>query len=582
MASKRQNNENIVNKCTLRQIHGSTFNALFPRSFLQPNLDPSRLCIPLREIQKDNSFAVGHVLLGFTKCGEYLLSYFKEIQELVTVTFGLPSNSYKYTMHWWKFNLRKPLQQVSHVSLFVGEVITDELLLNVCHTLNDNRILVHGCAYPSKDEQCKQCYVTICPSPPATSAMSCEDTWVVHMKYNLLPPFPLFIPLWQLKIKDTVILNTVDSILAITVIPCAKHKTTNPDVNDKKSEENGRLNHRKPKTSCVNSLVTDSKVEPKISEEEAKLCIVGTTMAVDVSNEVKIRSKDAPEKTIFSCIECSTCCESNNLTFNCDHFIKPNLNNNREIEIAPQSTGCSECNRNKSIKGEFPNNTRKSFSSFNFKTFSVGADSEEVENTSTSIVIDGTSYLDIQITTATDSPYKLLECLQDKIEMKDHETPCIHTRVVSLDVERYINEALNTSDELKGKYWLLRNYSTLLVDVCEGSQSVIMHVVVLISVQDNIEKLTKREISSFSLLLTWSIITGEVKSLNISSSSNEAVAKSDELIFKEGCKTVVDLRRKYFVPRGLSAVQVLSNHNVLTGKTLEFIKHPFQPIAIVL
>ncbi|CAB3999833.1 Hypothetical predicted protein [Paramuricea clavata] len=142
MGSKRRKNENILNKCVLRQVHGGTFNAQFPRSCLQPNLDLTRLCIPLCDIQKDNSFAVGHVLLGFTKCGEYLMSYYKELQD--DVSFGLPM--YKYTLHWWKFNLRRPLQQVCHVLLFVGEVITEDLLLIVCHTLNDNRILVHGYA----------------------------------------------------------------------------------------------------------------------------------------------------------------------------------------------------------------------------------------------------------------------------------------------------------------------------------------------------------------------------------------------------------------------------------------------------
>jgi hypothetical protein len=60
------------------------------------------------------------------------------------------------------------------------------------------------------------------------------------------------------------------------------------------------------------------------------------------------------------------------------------------------------------------------------------------------------------------------------------------------------------------------------------------------------------------------------------------MAKNDKQIFKEGCKIVADLQRKYFVPGGLSAVQAFSNHNVFTGKTLGFIKHPFQPIAIVL
>ena len=60
------------------------------------------------------------------------------------------------------------------------------------------------------------------------------------------------------------------------------------------------------------------------------------------------------------------------------------------------------------------------------------------------------------------------------------------------------------------------------------------------------------------------------------------MAKTDKQIFKEGCKTVADLHKKYFVPRGLSSVQAFSNQNVLDGKTVDLVKHPFQPIAIVL
>lgn len=380
--------------------------------------------------------------------------------------------------------------------------------------------------YPSRDEQCRQCYVTICLSPPGTSTTSLDDTWVVHMKYNLLPPFPLFIPPIQLKLKDTVILNTVDSILAITVSPCAEHKTTKPNSRNQTCGENSRSNFEKAKTYCVNDLVTDSKVDilkncsekfpvsvkdvdcklSNVSGEETEICIQETIKADDipsidrmVPNEVEIPNKDAPHKTeispSLSCTECSTCCQSNNLSLNCVHLIMSNLvNNNQEIDNDTQSIGYNGVNSNKSVKDEECSNTisgSSHLSSFSFKTFSIDTDSEMIENTSTSTVIDGTSYLDIQITTVADTPYKLLECLQDNVEMQDHTTPCIHTRVVSLDVERCIIEALNTSEELKGKYWVLRNYSTLLMDVCESSQCVIMHIVILISVQDYFENATK-------------------------------------------------------------------------------------------
>ena len=377
--------------------------------------------------------------------------------------------------------------------------------------------------YPGRDEQCRQCYVTICPCPPAVTTVSPDDTWVVHMKYNLLPPFPLFIPFVQLKLKDTVILNTVDSVLAITVSRCAEHKTSKTTQT---CRENNSSNGLKLKTNCMSSLVVNSTCDileeytektpvsvNKVVEglciddssacgHEGKICREEPVKANEmqreeraVLHEIENLCEDVHRRTVNDKTsvypECSSCCQSNGLTktLNCDQSIVSSVINNNEEILKKDCNG-----RNKTVKDdEYSNKISKSahLTSFSFKTFSVGTDLAVTENASHSTVIDGTSYLDIQITTVTDTPYNLLECLQDDIGMKDHTSPCMHTRVLSLDVERYINEALNTSDQLKGKYWVLKNYSTLLVDVCEGSQCVIIHIVILISVQEATEKATK-------------------------------------------------------------------------------------------
>lgn len=51
-----------------------------------------------------------HVLLGFTKSGEYLMSYCQKIES--DNAFGF--SSYTYTLHWWRFNLMKPLHEVAN------------------------------------------------------------------------------------------------------------------------------------------------------------------------------------------------------------------------------------------------------------------------------------------------------------------------------------------------------------------------------------------------------------------------------------------------------------------------------------
>ena len=84
-----------------------------------------------------------------------------------------------------------------------------------------------------------------------------------------------------------------------------------------------------------------------------------------------------------------------------------------------------------------------------------------------------------------------------------------------------------------------------------------------------------------SCLLSWDIVNGEVSTFDVSQLLDQ-MKKSDKQVFEESNKKVVDLRTKYFIPCGLIGIQAFSNHTVFTGKSLNIIKHPFQPIAVVL
>ena len=81
------------------------------------------------------------------------------------------------------------------------------------------------------EDFCRPCYVSILPSlPPSTTA---SQQYSLHFKFDLMPPFPSFIPSLSLQIPsksciflftchttcsihtDCVILNTGDSIIAL-------------------------------------------------------------------------------------------------------------------------------------------------------------------------------------------------------------------------------------------------------------------------------------------------------------------------------------------------------------------------------
>ena len=102
-----------------------------------------------------------HVVLGFSECGNYLISYCCQI------SLAPPTTFYHYSLHWWHFDLYKRLHLVSSENpfpyaqsmkftlsfkvgsydLFRDEVINRELHLIVCQSIGQQDVVVLGCRY---------------------------------------------------------------------------------------------------------------------------------------------------------------------------------------------------------------------------------------------------------------------------------------------------------------------------------------------------------------------------------------------------------------------------------------------------
>ena len=90
----------------------------------------------------------------------------------------------------------------------------------------------HHVRHSVKDDydQSHQCFVTVCAGPSPHPCLSCnyaplgrvtdkclKHSFVVHFKYDLMPPFPMFNPSLSLKMLDTVLFNTGDFLMALKV-----------------------------------------------------------------------------------------------------------------------------------------------------------------------------------------------------------------------------------------------------------------------------------------------------------------------------------------------------------------------------
>ena len=82
---------------------------------------PGRLAFFIRDAVPMSALAAGHVFLGFSKCGQYLLSYTQTTTEGDQL-FDLVNFNYYYRLHWWLFLPYAKARKVAEVTLFANQV----------------------------------------------------------------------------------------------------------------------------------------------------------------------------------------------------------------------------------------------------------------------------------------------------------------------------------------------------------------------------------------------------------------------------------------------------------------------------
>ncbi|XP_029413271.1 DDB1- and CUL4-associated factor 15 isoform X2 [Nannospalax galili] len=199
---------------------------------------PPRVCVSLKNIVDEDFLYAGHIFLGFSKCGRYVLSY--------TSSSGDDDFSfYIYHLYWWEFNVHSKLKLVRQVRLFQDEEIYSDLYLTVCEWPSDtSKVIVFGFNTRSangmlmnmmmmSDENHRDIYISTVAMPPRGRCAACQDAshahpgdlsaqclrhgFMLHTKYQVVYPFPTFQPAFQLKKDQVVLLNTSYSLVACAI-----------------------------------------------------------------------------------------------------------------------------------------------------------------------------------------------------------------------------------------------------------------------------------------------------------------------------------------------------------------------------
>jgi len=224
---------------------------------------PGRLAFFLRDAVPQSALVAGHVFLGFSKCGQFLLSYTQTTTENDSMDLNF---SYYYRLHWWVFLPYTKARKVAEVTLFSNQGVNGNLYIAFCQWPGDqSKLVVYGCQTLEGEASditgiapsaSVHCYLTTTAVPSLNNCSACvkvantydaDDVaaaWnscvrlsclvhglTVHTQFDLVPPYPKFEPRISMKRNNTVVINTGNFLHAVT-IDIEKPEDFQTDPND--------------------------------------------------------------------------------------------------------------------------------------------------------------------------------------------------------------------------------------------------------------------------------------------------------------------------------------------------------------
>ncbi|XP_044018451.1 uncharacterized protein LOC122859134 [Aphidius gifuensis] len=251
-----KNERNILQKLFTREIRGClSKHKNAPQEKLFPTI-PEWGHLPLLHIIPMSALQAGHIVMGMTQCGKFILTY--------TCSLDLRGNesAYKYSLHWWAFSPHRISKKVAEITLFGSYCISKELDVVVAQwPMETNKVVIHGLQSDWGNSQTTdKAYLTITKVPSLSNCRDCakvaasyeEDelaaNWdgcvqfnclihglTVHTTYEVISPYPRFRASVCLKYWNHIVINTGNFLHVLRVdliIP-----KINKNSNDNGSED---------------------------------------------------------------------------------------------------------------------------------------------------------------------------------------------------------------------------------------------------------------------------------------------------------------------------------------------------------
>uniref|UniRef100_A0A8D2L9R1 DDB1 and CUL4 associated factor 15 n=1 Tax=Varanus komodoensis TaxID=61221 RepID=A0A8D2L9R1_VARKO len=553
--------EHVVRQLERVKISGQ----LSPRLFRKL---PPRVCVSLKSIVDEHFLCAGHIFLGFSKCGRYVLSY--------TSSSGDDDFSfYIYHLYWWEFNVHSKLKMVRQVRLFQDEEIYSDLYLTVCEWPSDSsKVIVFGFNTRSangllmnmmmSDENHRDIYISTVAMPPLVHCPSCRDMaiahpgdpnakclqhgFMLHTKYQVVYPFPTFQPAFQLKKDQVVLLNTSYSLVA-----CAVSVHTPDDSNfcqilyDRSRQpwspagETGHTalssqcsakNHVSPAVAMAKEFVAD--IFRRAKEAKGTASVEAGTLA---SWELG--------KTLGSCLHGSGTCSST----------PSGADSISDVGGSPKDSPTAELESQPAEPG-YVNYTK-------LRYVLEPSDSSEAED----------EYEDDKISlpfVVTDLRGRNLKLLKEKAVCQGQY---LTVEQLTLDFEYVINEVIRNDASWSKQFCSFSDYDIVILEVCPETNQVIINIGLLLLAFPSPDEEGQLRPKTYhtSLKVAWDLNTGIFVTVSVGDLT-EVKGQTSGSVWSSYRKSCVDMVMKWLVPESSGRyVNRMTNEALHKGCSLKFL-----------
>ncbi|XP_069051729.1 DDB1- and CUL4-associated factor 15 isoform X1 [Lepisosteus oculatus] len=592
--------EHLVKLLNRGKLSGQLTHRLFRKL-------PPRVCVSLKTIVSEEFLRAGHIFLGFTKCGRYVLSYTSDCGE---DDFSF----YIYHLYWWEFNLHSRLRQVRQVRLFAGEEIYSDLYLTVCEWPSDrSKIVIFGFNTRSSssvlmnlmmsDENNRDIYVTVatmppsrpcthCTGPPAASQSGSSQClahgYVLNSRYQVVYPFPTFQPAFQLKQDQVVLLNTSYSLVACAVSVCpAGDQGESSQILYRRRGLGSPLpsrpvvlpspspSSRAPGTPCSSPDQTQDPCKPQPpspSPDQSQAAARAREFAADIFRRARGRNSSGEEA-------------GGKRGDSRDALAEEETRAGRESPVPSSSSGgtrelsgseeqASPVDRDPEGVGE----SHGSVSSSSSSTLSSSATEPGYVNyTRLQYCLQppgapeqDTEYEDDKVLlpfTVTDLRGRSLRLVKGQ---QPSQAQCVCVEQLTLDFEYVINEVIRNDAAWAPQFCSFSDYDIVILEVCPEMNTVVINIgLLLLAFPTPEEEHCRPNTYHSSLQVSWDLSTGVCRTVGVGELT-EVKGQTSGSVWSSYRKSCVNTVMKWLVPESSSCyINRMTNEALHKGSSLK-------------